>query len=110
MQKIQFQEQVATFLGLEPEQYSSGAMTYDLRRLRLHGVIEKIPRTHRYHLTPEGLRVCLFMVKVYQRLFINGLSQMCDDSYIEQPGSVARAGRQMDRAIEKLIKEAQLSP
>ena len=103
-------EQVATFLGLEPEQYSSGAMTYDLRRLRLHGVIEKIPRTHRYHLTPEGLRVCLFMVKVHQRLFINGLSQMCDDSYIEQPGSVARAGRQMDRAIEKLIKEAQLSP
>ena len=85
-------------------------MTYDLRRLRLHGVIEKIPHTHRYHLTREGLRVCLFMVKVHRRIFINGLSQICDDNHIAQPGSVARAGRQMDRAIEKLINEAQLSP
>jgi hypothetical protein len=26
-------------------------MTYDLRRLRLHGIIERIPHSHRYQLT-----------------------------------------------------------
>ena len=31
----------------------------DLRRLRAHGVIERIPRTHRYHITPGGIRQAL---------------------------------------------------
>ena len=32
-------------------------MTYDLRRLRLHGIIERIPRTIRYRLTGYGPEV-----------------------------------------------------
>lgn len=34
--------------GLDPSQWRPGRMTYDLRRLRLHGLIERIPKTHRY--------------------------------------------------------------
>jgi hypothetical protein len=30
-------------------------MTYDLQRLRLHGMIERIPKTHRYRVTQIGL-------------------------------------------------------
>jgi hypothetical protein len=30
-----------------------GAVTYDLRRLRLHGLIRRIPRTHRYEGSPH---------------------------------------------------------
>ena len=103
-------EQVAVFLGKTPETYSTGAMTYDLRRLRLHGVIEKIPHTHRYVLTREGLKVCLFMVKVHRRIFVDGLAQMMDENCVAQPGSVARASQQLDRSIEKLVANAQLSP
>ena len=103
-------QQVATLLGVAPEQYSSGAMTYDLRRLRLHGVIVKIPHSHRYHLTREGLRVCLFMVKVHRRIFVDGLAQMMNDSHVAEPGSIARASRQLDRSIDRLIADAQFSP
>lgn len=35
-------------------------MTYDLRRLRLHGLIERLPRSNTYVLTPEGVRVAVF--------------------------------------------------
>src|SRR5262245_56773569 len=35
---------------------TSGAISYDLRRLRLHGLIRRIRRTHRYELTPRALR------------------------------------------------------
>ena len=35
---------------------TSGQITYDLRRLRVHGLIERIPRTHRYQVTDTGLR------------------------------------------------------
>jgi len=31
-------------------------MTYHLRRFRLHGIIERIPQTHRYRITHPGLR------------------------------------------------------
>jgi hypothetical protein len=34
-------------------------MSYDLRRWRLQGIIERIPRSHRYQLTPSGLRIAL---------------------------------------------------
>ena len=54
-------EQVAVLTGLTPTTISQGRMTYDLRRLRLHGMIERIPKTHRYRVTPFGLRVALFL-------------------------------------------------
>jgi len=34
---------VAHLLGLDPATYKPGRMTYDLRRLRLHGLIARIP-------------------------------------------------------------------
>ena len=43
-------------------------MSYDLRRLRLHGLIERIPRTNTYTLTPDGIRVAVFYTKVHDRL------------------------------------------
>ena len=43
--------------GLLGTAYTTNQMTYDLRRLRLHGLIERHPHTNTYTLTPEGLRV-----------------------------------------------------
>jgi len=57
--------QVAGLLGKD---YSSSQMSYDLRRLRLHGLIERQGRTNSYALTPEGLRVAVFYTKLQARL------------------------------------------
>ena len=46
---------LAPLLGLAPDQFTPGQMTYHLRRLRLHGLIQRIPDTHRY----QGDRVRL---------------------------------------------------
>jgi hypothetical protein len=59
---------LAQLLGSDPAHYPAGRMTYDLRRLRLHGIIERIPRSHRYQLTPNGLRIALFFSRTYTRL------------------------------------------
>jgi len=42
--------------GLLDAAYTSNQMSYDLRRLRVHGLIERVPHTNTYILTPEGLR------------------------------------------------------
>ena len=63
-------------MALFPSAASLLLATYDLRRLKLHRVIEKIPHTHRYQVTPQGMRICLFLSKVYARWLRPGLSQI----------------------------------
>ena len=54
--------------GLLDTDYSTNQMSYDLRRLRLHGLIERIPATNTYRTTPEGQRVAVFYPKLRNRL------------------------------------------
>ncbi len=67
---------VAQLLGLDPAHYPLGRMTYDLRRLRLHGIIQRIPRSHRYQLTPQGVRIALFFSRTYARLLRPKLAEI----------------------------------
>lgn len=65
---------LAQLLGLDPATMTQARMTYDLRRLRLHGIIERIPHSHRYRLTPFGLRTAMFLSRTWSRLLRPGLS------------------------------------
>ncbi len=67
---------LAQWLGLSQSHIRPGRMTYDLRRLRLHGLIERIPKTQRYRLTDFGLKTALFYSRVHQRLLRPGLSEL----------------------------------
>ena len=49
-------------------------MTYDLRRLRVRGLITRIPRTHRYLITDHGLDTAMFLSAVHDRFFPTGLA------------------------------------
>jgi hypothetical protein len=82
---------VAGLLGAD---YSANQMSYDLRRLRLHGLIEKIPGTNTYRTTPEGIRAAVFYTKVRDRL----LGPLLDSG--DQPPApveLRRALTQIDR-------------
>jgi hypothetical protein len=67
---------LAQLLGLDPANYPIGRMTYDLRPLRLHSVIERIPHSHRYQLTSDGLRIALFFSRTYVRLLRPKLAEI----------------------------------
>ena len=56
---------VAQLLGRSPEAYATSQMTYDLRRLRLHGLIERVPRSHRYRITEPGARLAVLYFRIY---------------------------------------------
>jgi hypothetical protein len=55
---------LAPLLGRRYEDMTSGQITYDLRRLRVHRLIGRIPRSHRYHVTDTGLRHTLFLTRL----------------------------------------------
>jgi len=67
---------VAQLIGGAPDTYSCAHMTYDLRRLRLKGLIERVAHSHRYRLTSLGIKVVTFFTKLYHRLFRPGLAAM----------------------------------
>jgi len=50
---LHLRSHIAQLLGRAPDQYAAGQMTYDLRRLRLHGLIERVPDTHRYRVREQ---------------------------------------------------------
>ncbi len=67
-------DHLAPLLGSDPAPMTAGAMTYDLRRLRLHGLITRVPHSHRYTVTPSGLRIAVFFRAVHARILRPGLA------------------------------------
>lgn len=86
---------VAQLLGLPLQDYRANAMTYDLRRLRLHGLVSRETRSRRYRLTAEGVRIVYFVTRVHFRLFRTGLSPLLDE-----PSK--GPGRQLTAALKKI--------
>ena len=85
-------EHWAPLLGKTPDSLTSGQITYQLRRLRLHGLIERIPKTHRYRVTDSGWRTILFYSHTYNRVLRPGLSQVCPALRASAHSWVAWAG------------------
>jgi len=70
----------AAFLGTFPDQITSAQMTYHLRRLRLHGLIIRLPHSHRYQLTDQGYRAVYFETRLYAHVFQPGLARLHPDA------------------------------
>jgi hypothetical protein len=83
-------------------------MTYDLRRLRLHGLIRRIPRTHRYQVTQDGFRYALFFTRVHDRLLRPGLLVLRPDASHRQP-DLQDAFARVDAAIDTFIEQEKLA-
>ena len=80
----------AILLGKGPEDIKPGRMSYELRRLRLHGLIERLPTTHRYRLTDEGLRTALFYTRVYSRILRPAMAPIIPTAPADSPASMRR--------------------
>lgn len=102
----QLRERVAQLLGVDPESYGPGQMTHDLRRLRLHGLIQRIPHTHRYRMTQTGAVAVQFYVRFYARAIRPSLSLKLDHVH-SRPTRTALT--QLEHAVARLLQEAHLA-
>jgi hypothetical protein len=95
-------------LGADPGTWPAGRGTYDLRRLRLHGLIERIPHTHRYRVTDTGLHHAMFLTRVHDRLIRTGTAHHADRNPPTSSGLRA-AVRAYDTALDELTHLAGLT-
>jgi hypothetical protein len=96
----------ALMTGLLHAPYTPGQMTYDLRRLRLAGLIRRIGHTNRYVLTPDGIKVTVFYTKLHNRL----LRPLLAADQPQAPPELRTALRAIDHHIGTYITQARLTP
>ena len=77
-------------------------MTYHLRRLRLHGLIQRIDGTHSYRLTQDGIRVAFFFSRSYCRILRPGMAFIMPNAP-DLDSTLQRRFHQLDIAIEQWV-------
>ncbi len=104
----QLRDHLAALSGRAPDTIGRGAMTYQLRRLRLHGMIERLPHSHRYRVTDAGFRAALFFTRTYNRLLRPGLAAVLPDRHAATT-PLKRAFDTLDARITASLTEAKLA-
>lgn len=91
-------------LGLSEAEYRLASLRYDLSKLRAKGLVEKVPRSRRYRLSPEGYSICLVFLKLFDRIYAPltaGLLQpVSGDSKLQQ-----QKRSQLDRLYQRVADD-----
>jgi len=96
---------VADLLGSD---YSTHQLTYDLRRLRLKGILWRVPNSHRYLITPYGCKVALFFTRLHALVFRPGFAAF--DPTVPIPGPLAESLAAVEQEVKNLIAQAHIAP
>jgi DNA-binding HxlR family transcriptional regulator len=104
----ELRQHMAPLVGKAPSELRPGQLTYDLRRLRLHGLIQRVRRRHRYQVTDDGLRLALFLTRLWARTLRPGLATVMAE---EAPNDSAlrRAVDRVQAAIDDWCVKAKLA-
>lgn len=92
----------AELRGLPSSDVTTGQATYDLRRLRSHGLIERLPLTYRYRVTDTGLRTAMLITRVHDRLLPTALALQAD---LHTNHRLTTASAAYQRAIDCLAQQ-----
>jgi hypothetical protein len=96
---------VADLLGVPIEQYTASQMTYDLRRLRLKGLIFRPPKTNRYFVTPYGWKVARLFSRLEARVFRPAMAMFTVNDAV-LPFPLRQALDRVDKQMDHLIYDA----
>ncbi len=95
----------ALMAGLLGMPYSMNQASYDLARLRLNGLITRIPGHNQYTLTPDGIQFAVFYTKVHDRVLRPLLATRTPP---HAPPELRAALQAIDRAVSQRLTHARL--
>jgi len=98
-------QNVADLLGVTLADYTPHQMTYDLRRLRLKGLIYRPPKTNRYFVTPYGWKVARLFSRLEARVFRPAMAMFTTNDAV-LPFPLRQALDRVDTQLDLLIYEA----
>ena len=86
-------------------QYTTSQMSYDLRPLRLKGLIYRPPRTNRYFVTPYGWKIARLFSRLDARVFRPAMAMFTANDAV-LPFPLRRSLDSVDRQLDHLIDSA----
>lgn len=91
--------------GLLGTPYSLNQASYGLARLRLNGLLTRVPAHNRYALTPDGVGFAVFYTKVHDRVLRPLLATRTQP---HTPPELRAALHAIDRAVGQRLAHARL--
>lgn len=93
--------------GLDPAGYTIGQLRYDLRKMKAHGLLERVGKQYRYRLTDKGVRVCLMFTLFHKRVcgpLADSLFNGAPNPDFKPATKLEAAYRRTDRSLQRLIE------
>jgi hypothetical protein len=104
----QIWQAILTAFALSPELYTLNQLRYDLRKMKGHGLLERVGKSYAYRLTEKGTRVAAMFVLFHKRVcgpLANSLFHHRPTSSSKPPAKIEVAYRKADAAIQTLIDQ-----
>jgi len=87
--------------------YTLNQIRYDLRKLRLHRLIERIPHTHAYRFTQKGYKLALLLIQLRKRIYgpiAFGILRHRPDPQHMPNSPLERVYHKLDRDFDEAIR------
>ena len=92
---------------IKPSDYTLHQLRYDLRKLRLHALIERIPHTYNYRFSSQGLKQAILLVQLRRRIYgplAFGLLHHRPNQEHSPDSQFERAYFRVEKAVDELIE------
>jgi len=98
--------QVLEAFGLKAGSYTLNQLRYDLRKLRAHGLIERVAHSYSYRVSVAGYKQAILMLQLRQRIYgplASGSLKHRPDRDHTPNVPIERAYHKVDEAIDELV-------
>ena len=105
---IQIWQALQAAFALSPQDYTLNQLRYDLRKMKGHGLLERVDKHYAYRLTENGARVSAMFVLFHKRVcgpLANSLFHHRPRRSPRPPAKIETAYHKADTAIQKLIDQ-----
>lgn len=92
--------------GLKAGSYTLNQLRYDLRKLRAHGLIDRVAHSYRYEVSVAGYKQIILMLQLRQRIYgpiASGVLQHRPALEHTPNVPIERAYHKVDQAIDELV-------
>jgi hypothetical protein len=92
--------------GLKAGSYTLNQLRYDLRKLRAHGLIERVAHSYRYEVSVAGYKQIILLLQLRQRIYgpiASGMRQHRPAPEHIPNVPIERAYHKVDQAIDELV-------
>ncbi len=103
---IEIHQALLTTFGLSANAYTLTQLRYDLRKMKAHGLLERIGRAYSYRLSDKGTKAALMFILFHKRVcgpLANSLFHHRPDEILKPPSKVETAYYKADQAIQQVI-------